>query len=405
MAVEYGDAPAVQAPRSRYDVAVVEPDARQRMRLGTQLAGAAQFESIEELVQHLRPGRAIVAVFGPGLAVPYGFQQVHRLVASYPELGPVFAVDSVSTELLQSALRAGARDTVALGDGAALAQSVGRVGDLMAGVSPRVPAVPDSRGAPGRLVAVFSTKGGVGKSTIAINVAASMARRSNERVVLVDGDLQFGDVSVLLGLPPQQTVLDAAAAVQYGDTEVLRGLLSRHDSGLLVLPAPSEPILGSPLAPSDIVAVCDALRSLCAHTVVDLPTQFDDYVLAVIDAADDVLLVGSMDIPSVKNLKIGIHALDLQAIAGPKLRLVLNRANVQVKLDVREIEQVLGLRAEFPIPSDIAVPLSVNAGVPVVEYAPKSAASRALENIATSMLGSAAVAEPGKRRRGKRGRK
>jgi pilus assembly protein CpaE len=155
-----------------------------------------------------------------------------------------------------------------------------------------------------------------------------------------------------------------------------------------------------------MVAVCEALQSLCAQVVVDLPTQFDDYVLAVIDAADEVLLVGSMDIPSVKNLKIGIHALDLQAIAGPKLRLVLNRANTQVKLDVREIEQVLGLRAEFPIPSDIAVPLSVNAGIPVVDNDPRSAASRALEHIASAMLGKeAAVAGGGRRRRSKRSRK
>jgi Flp pilus assembly CpaE family ATPase len=105
-----------------------------------------------------------------------------------------------------------------------------------------------------------------------------------------------------------------------------------------------------------------------------------------------------MDIPSVKNLKIGMHALDLAAIAGPKLRLVLNRANVQVKLDVREVEQVLGLRAEFPIPSDIAVPISVNAGVPVVEHAPDSPASRALDRIAVALLPPDAAATTRRRR-------
>jgi pilus assembly protein CpaE len=103
-----------------------------------------------------------------------------------------------------------------------------------------------------------------------------------------------------------------------------------------------------------------------------------------------------MDIPSVKNLKIGIQALDLAAIAGSKLRLVLNRANTQVKLDVREIEQVLGMRAEYPIPSDISVPMSVNAGVPVVDYEPRSAATRALEHVAISMMEHAA--EPAEKR-------
>jgi pilus assembly protein CpaE len=121
--------------------------------------------------------------------------------------------------------------------------------------------------------------------------------------------------------------------------------------------------------------------------LVDLPTTFDDTTLGVLEIADEVLLVASMDIPSIKNLKIGMQALDLMAIAGPKLRLVLNRSNAQVKLDIREVEHVLGLRANFPIPYDLAVPMSANAGQPVVMYEPRSAASRALERIANALLG------------------
>jgi pilus assembly protein CpaE len=200
--------------------------------------------------------------------------------------------------------------------------------------------------------------------------------------------------------------LDAAAAAQFADQEMLRSLLTRHDSGLFVLPSPTEPVLGLGLPPEEMVNLCTAMQSLCGFVLVDLPTQFDDYVLAVVDAADEVLLIGSMDIPSVKNLKIGMQALDLAAIAGSKMRLVLNRANTQVKLDVREIEQVLGMRADYPIPSDISVPMSVNAGVPVVDHEPKSSATRAMEHIAVSLLEreSAAVEKKSRRlMRGKRG--
>jgi pilus assembly protein CpaE len=209
---------------------------------------------------------------------------------------------------------------------------------------------------------------------------------------------------VLLGIPPQHTVLDAAASAEVGDSELLFTMLTRHDSGLLVLPAPTDPTMGAPLRADEMLQVCRALRSTCSHVIVDLPAQFDDITLALLQAADDVLLVGGMDIPSVKNLKIGMQALDLAAVAGPKLRLVLNRANTQVKLDVREVEQVLGLRAEFPIPSDISIPLSVNAGIPVIDHAPKSAATRALEHIATSLLGTsdASWGKGKKRRRGRR---
>jgi pilus assembly protein CpaE len=392
---------------ARYEVAVVEPHARNRMRLGTHLAGAAQFESIDELVQHIRPGRPIVAVFGPSLAVPYGFQQVQRLNAAHPQLGTVFAVDEVSAEVLQSAIRAGARDTVAVGDGLALDQAVGRVGELLSGApATSVPAVSSHRAAPGRLIVVFSTKGGVGKSTIAINVAVTLARKSAERVALVDTDMNFGDVAVLLGIPPQHTVADAAVSLQLGEGEMLRGLLTRHESGCFVLPAPTEPVLDAPLPGDELVAVCSALQAMCGYVVVDTPTQFDDSVLALVEAADDVLLIGSMDIPSVKNLKIGMRALDLAGIAGPKMRLVLNRANTQVKLDVREIEQVLGMRADFPIPSDIAVPISVNAGVPVVDHQPKAAVTRAIQQLASQLMVSAAPAEATgrRRRRGKRAR-
>ena len=401
MALEYGTSPsgAYGAPPTNYDVAIVEPDARQRMRLGTALSTAAQFGAIEELVQALRPGRPVVAVFGPGLATPYGFQQVNRLIASHPAFGAIVAVQEVSTPLLQAALRAGLRDTVALTDSGALAQSVIRVGELLAGVATRTPATTATRAAPGKLVVVFSAKGGVGKSTVAINVAVALAHRTDENVALVDADVNFGDVAVLLGIPPEHTVVDAVSAVQYGDVELVRSLLTRHrTSGLLVLPAPTEPMLDGGVAPADVVSVCQTLQSMCHIVVADLPPQLDEMALALVEAADVVLLIGGMDIPSVKNLKIGMQALDLAAIAGPKLHLVLNRANTQVKLDVREVEQVLGLRAEFPVPSDIAVPISVNAGVPVVEHAPDAPASRALDRIALALLGPDPTATKRRRR-------
>jgi len=385
---------------AQYDVAIVEPDSRARLRLGATLSTAAQFDTLEALSQSLRPGRGVVVVFGPGLASPYGFEQVHRLISVRPELGAIFAVGSeVTTPMLHAALRAGARDTVAVTDPAALADAVSRVGALLGGGVSRAPVPTEHRAAPGRLIVVFSAKGGVGKSTVAINVAVAMAHRSEERVALVDADLHFGDVAVLLGIPPQQTVLDAVGAAQYGDHDLVRSMLVTHrPSGLLVLPAPTEPTLDSLVDPADIVSVCQTLQQTCAHVIADLPPQIDDVTVALIEAADVVLLIGGMDIPSVKNLKIGMQALDLHAIAGPKLRLVLNRANTQVKLDVREVESVLGLRAEFPIPSDISVPIAVNAGVPVVEYAPDAPASRAFDRIARSMLGGDAVVGKGRRR-------
>ena len=394
-------------PTVRYAVAIVEPDPRLRMMLATRIPAAQQFDSIEGLARSVPGGRPTVGVFGPSMVNPFGFEQVHRMVTVYPEVGPVFAAHALSTELLQHALRAGARDAVQMDTtGEAVAAAVARVGEVLA-IQPRVAAVaaPVSgpakgamvRTAPGRLIAVFSTKGGVGKSTVATNVATAMARKIDDPVSLMDADLQFGDISVMLGIPPDHTVLDAAASIQYADPELMRNLVTRLDTSLLVLPGPSESSLAAAIPPEDMTAICAALQGISGFVVVDVPTSFDDTSLAVLEAADDVLLVASMDIPSVKNLKIGMQALDLMAIAGPKLKLVLNRANAQVKLDVREVEHVLWLRAAFPVPYDIAVPLSINAGVPVVIHEPRSAASRAFEHIADSLHGSALTTGKGRR--------
>jgi len=389
------------AESAGFDVAVIEPEHALRTRLAVELAEAAQFAAIEEFVQSLRIGRPVVAVFGPGFATSLGFQQVHRLTGAHPEVGAVFAVGELSTDVLQQALRAGARDAVVIGGEASLHQSVDRVGEMLAGSAMRTQTPASRAGEPGRLIVVYSTKGGVGKTCIAINVAIAMAQRSADPVVLVDGDLQFGDVSVMLGLPPQHTVLDAAAAAQYGDLELVQSLAARHSSGLFVLPAPIEPMPTDAMLPGEMVNICGALQAIASHVIVDLPSLMNEYVLALIEAADQVLLVGSMDIPSIKNLKIGMQTLDLASIAGPKLRLVLNHANTKVKLDVKEIERVLGLSADFAVPEDIAVPISVNAGAPVLLEDPKSPVSRALDRIGESLLGSQASAKKGTRRRGK----
>ncbi len=165
------------------------------------------------------------------------------------------------------------------------------------------------------------------------------------------------------------------------------------------MPAPVEPMPTDAMLPGEMVNICVALQAVAGHVIVDLPSLFNDYVLALLEAADEVLLVGSMDIPSIKNLKIGIQSLDLNAIAGSKLRLVLNHANAKVKLDVKEIERVLGLTAQFAVPDDLAVPISVNSGTAVYLDDPKAPVSRALERIADTLLGPDAQQTKGKRRK------
>ncbi len=153
-------------------------------------------------------------------------------------------------------------------------------------------------------------------------------------------------------------------------------------SGLLVLPAPLEPAFADQIGAAEMTQIVEMLRQFCAYVVVDTPAYFNDVVLGLIEISDDVLLVAGMDIPNIKNVKIGLQTLRLLNTPMEKLKLVLNRANSKVKLDVGEVERTLGVQAEAFIPSDVVVPQAVNKGEPVVLSDRKAPVSKSLEQLA-----------------------
>jgi pilus assembly protein CpaE len=354
-----------------------------------ELAGIAPppVPSLDDVARALADGAPSVLVVGAGASDPAALAALGDLTRARPEIGVVLLVDELNVDVLHHALRAGVRDTVTLDAGVeAVRAAIERVAGTIVALARR--AESSTATAMGRLVVAFSTKGGVGKSVVATNVACVLAQHHPGEVVIVDGDLQFGDVAVLLGVPPTHTALDVVHALDTVDRELLDGMLGTHDaSGLRVLCAPIEPAAAERISAAALMETVTLLRAMFGFVVVDLPPQFDDRVVALIEEADDVLLVASMDIPSVKNLKVGLQTLDLLALAGPKLRLVLNRANARVNLDVGDVERALGVPAELRVPSDIAVPQAVNRGVPVVVDRPRAPAAIALRGIAGVIAG------------------
>jgi len=393
--------PSERPGAQSYRVLAVEPDERMSTRITLELAGIvpAPLKSIDEATRELVPGEPTVLVFGPSLAGPDGLAAVERIARNFPEVGVVLLADELTLTLLQDALRAGVRDALTIDAGERqIRLSLERVGDTMSGVVNRAAAASAEPARQGKILVAFSTKGGVGKSVCATNLAVLLATRNPGRVALIDADLQFGDDAVLLGVPPQHTSADAAAVVETIDTQLMDGFLATHEaSGLRVLCAPVEPAAGERISAEEMIGMVRVLRSMFDFVVVDMPPHFDDVVLALLEEADEVLLIASLDIPSIKNLKVGIQTLDLLAVAGNKLHLVMNRANARVHLDISDVERALGVAAEFRIPSDIAIPQSVNRGVPVVLDKPRSPAALALKAIAdrySSTDPSPAAAEP-----------
>jgi len=382
----------VDSYEDRPSVAVVDGNNKLRTRLAMQLSeavAAASFATVEAMEDKVDPGTPLIVVFGPSYATSKGLKEVQGLTRRHPEVASIMVVDELTTQMLQQALRAGVRDVVAApADGTQLLEAVERASETLSLV-PTTPVRADGSAQEGRLISVFSTKGGAGKSVVASNLAVILARQTSAPVALVDADLQFGDVAVMMKLTPQHTIVDAVAAIQRLDPQLLQSLLVRHDpSGLYVLPAPVEPAFADQVSGADMVRIVKILQSFCAYVVIDTPAHFNDVVLALLEESDDILLISGMDIPNIKNVKLGLQTLRLLNIPVSKLKLVLNRSNSKVKLDIGEVERTLQMKADVLIPSDILVPQSVNKGVPAVIDAPKSGVSRSLEQLASLFVDS-----------------
>lgn len=377
---------ATLAP-SGVNIVVIDPDAEARSRLKVQLGGqVADFGVVDELLPYLN-GEPVVLILGPSCARDGSLAAVERLLQIRRELGAILVTEELTTALLQQALRAGVKDVLAAPpDDAQLAEAIRRVTQTLAAAPVTALAVDPALEADGELahvVTVFSTKGGAGKSVIATNLAVVLAERSEKPVCLVDADLQFGDIAVMLKLSPQHTIVDAVSSLDRLDPSLLHSLLITHEpSGLLVLPAPLEPAFADQIGAAEMVQIIEVLRRFCSFVVVDTPAYFNDVVLGMIETSDDVLLVAGMDIPNIKNVKIGLQTLRLLNTQMEKLHLVLNRANSKVKLDVSEVERTLQVSADALIPSDIVVPQAVNRGVPVVHSAARSGVAKSLQGLA-----------------------
>ena len=377
-------------------LAVVDTDQAVRDYLASQLGeGVAALGSLSELEPRLGLG-PVVVVLGPSCVDPTDLATVERWSRTNSEVGAILVTSELSTTLLHTALRAGVKDVLSAPiDQMQLVDTVARVAEGLAmsppSVMPGAPANADllepMEGEPGRVITVFSTKGGSGKSVTATNIAVALARTSDNPVVLIDGHLQFGDVAVMLKIQPQHTVVDAISQIEKLDPGMLLQLMTIHEpSGLHVLPAPLEPTFADQITGEQMVRMVEMLRGFAGHVIIDLPALFNDVVLSLIEVSDDIILVAGLDIPNIKNVKIGLSTLSLLNVSRDKLHLVLNRADSKVKLDVGEVEKTLQIHAVAHVPSDVVVPISVNRGSPVVLSAPKSEVAREFEKLAARFL-------------------
>jgi pilus assembly protein CpaE len=260
----------------------------------------------------------------------------------------------------------------------------------------RTPAVP--RAKVGRVITVFSPKGGTGKTATATNLAAAFAKNIGKRTLLLDLDLQFGDAAIAMGLEPEKTIFDLVVAPGELDFEKLTGYTTKHPCGLDILPAPMRPEDAELVTESKITRLLEVARECYDVIVVDTSPFFHGPMLATLDRTDELLVLCGLDVPTLKNVRLALQTLELLSFPTNHIRFVLNRANSKVGLTKREIEAALKMEISHEIPSDRVVPICVNRGNPATLAEPGSDYSKAIVALAKATV----ATEQAKRQKGKR---
>jgi pilus assembly protein CpaE len=252
-------------------------------------------------------------------------------------------------------------------------------------------------GRQGRLVTVFSPKGGTGKTVLSSNVGTSLAKHWGKKALLLDLDLQFGDAAIMLGLEPEKTIYDLVTAPGELDSEKLAGYTTRHACGLDILPAPLRPEDAELVTEQKLARLLEVARESYDVIVVDTSPFFHGPMLATLDRTDELLLLTSLDVPTIKNVRLSLQTLELLSFPADRIKVVLNRANSKVGMQRKEVESALEMGVRYEVPSDRAVPLAVNRGNPAVLADGKSDFSRAVKELAKSLVTAQAVAKERKK--------
>ena len=369
------------------------------------VGGANDRRDTLDLTRQLRPD---VVLLDGALLGGDSLSIIDEIAEANAESSTIVLLDGADMELMRRLMRAGARDCLmrpVSGDDLLSAvrhvhQTTSKQRDMAA------PQPTESSRSRGDVIAVYSPQGGAGKSMLSANLAVSLAKALGEggkppRVALVDLNLQFGDIDLMLNLSPQNTIAGLAQKGHGGiDAELLEQYLTVHpESGLKVLVAPSTPQYAESITVYTVEQVIETLRENYDIIIVDTPSQLQDTTLAVLDASKTILLLTSLDLLALHKTRTALEMLR-QLYPPEKIQPVLNRANSDVGISLADVENVLGVKMKSRVPSDGRVVVSsINKGEPFVIYNAGTPIAKEINRLALEILGleaPAAVEEPSK---------
>jgi pilus assembly protein CpaE len=375
---------------SRFAIITAEPEFDHDVRLAAaSLPGSVQVfradylpASIEEVFNQLVGEPLEVLVFGPDLRSEDVLNFAAAVDAHYPHVSLVYAAEP-TPDLTIAAMRSGVRDLLSPKTSVETLRS--RLEEAAASAAFRFSAAPqgDDGETPhqgrGRVIAVMSPKGGVGKTTISTNIAVGLAKTAPLSVVIVDLDLQFGDVASGLMLDPERSVLDAVNGPM--DALSLKTYLSPHPTNLYALCAPRNPADADRISAPAVGELISRLSAEFQYVVIDTSPGLGEHVLAVLDQATDVVWVCGMDIPSVRGLKSGLEILSELQMLPERRHVVVNMADRKSGLTVQDVEATVGIPVDIVLPRSKALPMSTNRGVPALQDGLRDATVKGLRQL------------------------
>ena len=323
-----------------------------------------------------------VVALGPSLTLELALSYAEDLRIAKPTVSVVLLRNGFDTETLTRAMHAGVRDVVAADDEKGLTKAVERAHQLYLALRG-----PGGARQMGRVVTVFSPKGGVGKTTSSVNLALALSDKGARKVCLVDLDLAFGDVAITMQLFPTHSIEQAVGSEDSIDLAMIEGLLTRHEDSLNVLAAPAHPDVRERVTPLLISRILRSLRDGFDYVVVDTSPSFDDATLTALDETDECVIVATLDVPTLKNVKVALETMDMLNIARGHRHLLLNRADDEVGISVDKVESILGMPVASQVRSAMDIAAATNSGTPIVSGNPHHPASRAYVELASTVTG------------------
>ena len=338
-----------------------------------------------------------VLLIGPLAPPPEVFSLAARLDVQCPGISVVLLADP-APQTWQEAMRAGVRDLLPpTADAGEIRAAVERAGSAAAGRRRVLRPVEETARYTGRVITVASPKGGVGKTTVSANLAIGLTAAAPQSTVLVDLDVQFGDVASALGLTPEYALPDVAHGPAAEDTMVLKTFLTQHPSGLYAVCGAESPAAGDTVSAADVSRLLTSLAREFRYVVVDTAPGLSEQTLAALDRATDVVMLSSMDVPGVRGLRKELDVLRELCMIPAGRHVVMNLADAKGGLSVRDVETAIGTGVDVVVPRSAAVPVSTNQGVPIVAGGRKDPAAKELRRL-VARFAATPIVKPGRYR-------